>query len=204
VNVNVPERWAVVGLAVALTDTRAPEAPRVGVADSQAAFDDPDQDAAFVVGTTAVEPPAAAACQLVGDSDNVAAAGACVTVKVAVTPPAVNVNVPTRWEAAGFAVALTDTLAPDAPEVGDADSQEAFEDTDHDAAFVVGTTVLEPADAAACQLVGESDKVAAAGSWVTVTAAVNEPAVNTTWAERDTKAALAAAVTATDWPVWPV
>jgi hypothetical protein len=155
-------------LAAALTATLAPDAPLVGDADSQAALEETDQDAAFVVGTTAAEPPAAEADHAEADSDKVAAAGACVTVKVAVAPPAVNVNVPVRWEVVGLAVALTDTDAPDAPEVGVADSQAAFEDTDQEVWFVVGITGVEPPAAGADQVDAESDKVAAAAGTVAV------------------------------------
>jgi 3-phenylpropionate/cinnamic acid dioxygenase small subunit len=204
VNVNVPVRWEAAGFAAALTETLAPEAPEVGDADSHDWLEDTDQEAAFVVGTTVAEPPAAGADQVDADSVKVADAGACVTVKLAVAPPAVNVNVPCRWEAVGLAAALTETLAPDAPDVGDADNHDWLDDTDQEAAFVVGTTVVEPAAARACQLVGESDSVAAAGSWVTVKVAGNDPAVNTTWADRDAATVFAAAVTVTDWPVWPV
>jgi hypothetical protein len=58
---------------------------------------------------------------------------AWVTVNVAVAAPAVNVIVPTRWEAEALAWALTVTPAPEEPEAGVADSQEAFDDTDQEA-----------------------------------------------------------------------
>jgi hypothetical protein len=101
------------------------------------------------------------AVSMVEPWSSVGAAAAWVTVNVAVAPPAVNVNVPTRWEVEALAAALTVTAAPDAPEVGVAASQDVSDDAAQDAAFVVGTTVLEPPAAGADHDDADNDKVAA-------------------------------------------
>jgi hypothetical protein len=202
VNTTWAERGAATGFAAAVTATDWPVWPVWRSNDNHDASVDADQVPKLVVTTTDCRPPAATGCHDDGDTDS--AAPAWVTVKLAVALPALNVNVPCRAEAAVFAVALTATLAPEAPEAGAADSQAASDDTDQEAALVVGTTAIEPPTAGADHADADSDRLSAAADWLTVKVAVDEPALNTTWADRVAATGLAAAVTVTDWPVWPV
>jgi hypothetical protein len=158
VNVNTPWRADADVFAGALTATLSPEAPLVGDTDNQEASDDTDQEAWFVVGTTVVEPPTAGGDQTDADRNRVAAGAAWVTVKVAVAPPAVNVTTPCRAAADGFAKAMTDVDQPDAPVSGAVNNQSTLDDTDQEAWFVVGTTVLEPPYAGACQVDSDRNK----------------------------------------------
>jgi hypothetical protein len=94
VTVTVPVRADVVLLAAAVTVAWSPLAPVAESTVSHATSGAAVQVAAFVVTAVAVSPPVEATWADVGDRLTVAAPAACVSVRTAVAPPAVNVILP--------------------------------------------------------------------------------------------------------------
>jgi hypothetical protein len=113
----------------------------------------------------------------------------------------VNVTVADLDDVDVFAPAVTDTLAPDDPEDGDTVTHDAFDDADHDEAFVVGTTTTCPPPTGAAHNGCDKDSVTAA--WVTVSSRSSPPAVNVTTPERGAPVVFAPAVNVTLAPDAP-
>jgi hypothetical protein len=82
-----------VGFAVTVAVTSAPDTPVAGVAVSHSALDATVQDGALVVGTTVVVAALDVGVQLFVDKVKVGATPGWLTVTVRVTPPAANVRV---------------------------------------------------------------------------------------------------------------
>jgi hypothetical protein len=132
----------------------------------------------LVVGITSTVAPSAGTLTLVWDSDNVASAPYWVTSTALVLPLAVNVTMPWRVTAVGFAATVRVAASPDTPVAGVAVSHSALEDTDQDGAFVVATTVVVAAPKLGVHDVLDKVRVASAPVCVTVTTRETPEAVN--------------------------
>jgi hypothetical protein len=123
------------------------------------------------------------------------------------TPPAVNVTTPVRVAPLAFAVALTPTDAPDAPNGVLTESHDAWDAADHDPLLAVGVTVVDPPAAGADHASDDSDSVApplGAALCCTLNVSCRAPALKTTENDRAYVTVLPGTCSVTVWPELPV
>jgi hypothetical protein len=202
-NVSTAFRDAFTGFGSAAHVTIMPFSPDDGEMVTHGALDVAVQADGLDVTRVVVVSPAEAAYQRLRDVMMVGGgAPSCLTVKVLLTLPAVNVTTPDRADRFGFGTTSMEATAPVSPWLGDTTSQLAFEVAVHDGRDVTLVTVMAvPYDGS--QLVRDNDSIGApVPSWRTVTVAVAVPAVNFTAPDREDTPELATTVKRTaDWPV---
>ena len=118
---------------------------------------------------------------------------------------AVTVHVPVRETVEVFAATAAVTAVPVAPDAGVHVNHDAFEETAHEAWFVVTVAVTERADAVGAQVVLDNDTVGTtAPACVTASDALAVPAVTVHVPVRDEVEVFAVTVAVTAVPVAPV